>query len=177
MPRWHWWWSKLRYRLAGLRLEGRPEEPVWYFGFGSNMNDEVFRERRGMIPRAWQVGRVRGWRLRFNLEGRPRGRAAPANLSPDPGAETWGVLWQITRADQVRLDRSEGVPGKRYRHLRLEAETPARERVTAFTYIADGKETDGNPSLRYITLIREGARQHGLPEHYLTILDRVKPAE
>jgi hypothetical protein len=49
--------------------------------------------------------------------------------------------------------------------------------VHTVAYIADGKETDGNPSLRYITLLREGARAHGLPEHYLRFLDSVKHAE
>jgi hypothetical protein len=29
------------------------------------------------------------------------------------------------------------------------------------------EETDGKPSLRYITLLRDGARAHRLPEHYV----------
>ncbi|WP_206018323.1 hypothetical protein [Roseovarius nitratireducens] len=45
------------------------------------------------------------------------------------------------------------------------------------TYIVEGKETDGNPSLRYITLLREGARAHGLPTHWQEKLDRNRPAE
>ena len=44
------------------------------------------------------------------------------------------------------------------------------------TYIAEGKETDGNPSLRYITLLREGARAHDLPEHWVRKLKQVKHA-
>ncbi len=48
--------------------------------------------------------------------------------------------------------------------------------IEAVTYVADGKESDGNPSLRYITLLREGAQAHGLPEHYLRFLDAVKAA-
>ncbi len=60
---------------------------------------------------------MRGYQLRFNLEGRPKGKAAPANLSPDPNAELWGVLYKITRTDLVHLDSTEGVPGRRYRHL------------------------------------------------------------
>jgi hypothetical protein len=34
-----------------------------------------------------------------------------------------------------------------------------------------------NPSLRYLTLLREGARAHGLPEHWLRFLDDVKHAQ
>ena len=59
----------------------------------------------------------------------------------------------------------------------MDAEDADSNQLHAVTYIADGNETDGNPSLRYIMLLRDGARAHGLPEHYLQILDNVKHAE
>ncbi len=177
MTRLSWLLARLRYRLYGIRLTGRPKDEVWYFAFGANMHDSAFRERRGMRPPESRAGRVRGYRLRFNLEGRPRGKAAPANLTPDSHAEAWGVLYRITRADLLHLDATEGVPGPRYRHLWVDAEDIDGRPVQAVTYIADGKEVDGNPSLRYITLLREGARAHGLPKHYLQFLDSVKHAE
>ncbi len=130
-----------------------------------------------MRPIEWRPGRVKGYRLRFNLGGRPKGKAAPANISPDPDAEVWGVLYRITRADLLHLDRTEGVPGRRYRHLWVDAEDIDGTALRIVTYIADGKGQDGNPSLRYITLLREGARAHGLPEPYLRFLDCVKIAE
>jgi len=172
-----WTLSKIYYRLHGLLVTGRPEDEVWYFAFGANMHDKAFRERRGMQPLEWQAGCVRGYRLRFNLEGRPIGKAAPANISPDAGAEVWGVLYRISRLDLLHLDSTEGVPGRRYRHLWVEAQDINGHPLEGVTYIADGKETDGNPSLRYITLLREGARAHGLPEHYLRFLDGVRHAE
>ncbi len=177
MSRLQWLLTKLRYRFHGLRLAASPGDEVWYFAFGANMHDSAFRERRRMEPIDWRPGRVRGYRLRFNLEGRPRGKAAPANLMVDPDAEVWGVLYRITRADLVHLDSTEGVPGRRYRHLWVEAEGLRGDPLRAVTYIADGKEKDGQPSLRYITLLREGARAHGLPGHYLRFLDAVQHAE
>ena len=110
-----WALSKVFYRLQGLRIDSKPDDRVWYFAFGANMHDSAFQEQRGMRPIEWRAGRVRGYRLRFNLEGRPRGKAAPANISPDPKAEGWGVLYQITRAGLVHLDSPEGVSGWRYR--------------------------------------------------------------
>ena len=172
-----WLMSKVHYRLRGLSIDGEPGDDVWYFAYGANMHDDAFLGRRGMRSLEWRAGRVPGHRLRFNLEGRPRGKAAPANISPDPEAEVWGVLYRITRADLVRLDSTEGVPGRRYRHLWVEAEDRNGNRLSAVTYIAEGKETDGRPSLRYITLLREGARAHGLPEHWLKHLDAVPHAE
>ncbi len=171
-----WPLSKVYYRLHGLRIAGRPADEVWYFAFGANMHDSAFRERRGMRPLEWRAGQVAGYRLRFNLEGQPIGKAAPANIAPDRDAEVWGVLYRITRADLLRLDSTEGVPGRRYRQLWVDATDIEGRTIEAVTYIADGKDQDGKPSLRYITLLREGARAHGLPEHYRRFLDAVEPA-
>ncbi len=171
-----WLLSKIYYRLRGLRINGRPSDKVWYFAFGSNMHDSAFRERRGMRPSEWRVGRTPGYRLRFNLDGRPLGKAAPANIIQDPQAEVWGVLYRITRAELLYLDATEGVPGWRYRQLWLDLIDTEGRAVNAVTYIADGNAEDGKPSQRYITLLREGATAHELPAHYLEYLNDVEPA-
>jgi cation transport regulator ChaC len=171
-----WTAARVTYCLWGLKLAGSPGDPVWYFAFGANMHDSAFRDRRRMTPGEWRAGRVPGYRLRFNLDGRPEGRSAPANIAPAPDAEVWGVLYKITRRDLVRLDSTEGVPGRRYRHLWVEAEDAGGRPVRAVTYMAQGNEVDGNPSLRYLTLLREGARAHGLPDHWCQFLDGVEPA-
>ena len=172
-----WRLSRCHYRLRGIPFTGRPHEEVWYFAYGANMHDSAFRFRRGMSPLEWRAGRASGYRLRFNLEGRPRGKAAPANLCADPAGEVWGVLYRITRVGLLHLDATEGVPGRRYRHLELDVQDANGTTVRAVTYVADGNETDGRPSLRYATLLREGARAHGLPEHYVRFLDQVQHAE
>jgi gamma-glutamylcyclotransferase len=172
-----WTLSWCYYRLHGLFLTGRPDEHVWYFAYGANMHDRAFRGRRRMRPIDQRVGRIRGYRLRFNLEGRPKGRAAPANLAPDAGAEVWGVLYRITRRDLLRLDATEGVPGLGYRPQEFEAEDRDGQLLSAVAYIARGNESDGTPSLRYLTLLREGARANGLPGHWLRFLDSVEHAK
>lgn len=172
-----WLLSKWRYRARGLKLEGRPSDHVWYFAYGANMHDSAFQERRGMRPLEWRVGRLPGYRLRFNLHGRPIGKAAPANISPDDAAEVWGVLYRITRRDMLRLDASEGVPGARYRPHWLAMEDADGAPLTAMAYIAQGYHDDRRPSLRYLTLLREGARAHGLPDFWVDRLESVAPAE
>jgi len=168
-----WLLSKVHYRVHGLRLEGRPSDHVWYFAYGSNMHDRAFRERRRIRPFEWRAGRIAGYRLRFNLEGRPKGKAAPANICQDPTAEVWGVLYRITRGDLLRLDSTEGVPGGGYQPTWLVAEDVGGNKVPVVAYSAVGKVTDGTPSLRYITLLREGARAHGLPARWLQYLESV----
>jgi cation transport regulator ChaC len=170
-----WILSRWHYRWHGQVLAGRPSDPVWYLAYGSNMHHSAFRERRGMRPSEWRIARIRGYRLRFNLEGRPKGRAAPANICPDPGCEMWGVLYRITRRELLRLDATEGVPGRHYRHVLVPAEDPDGNIVTAVTYMARGLDADRAPSFRYISLLRDGARAHGLPEAWVQYLESVEP--
>lgn len=172
-----WPLARLWYRLWGLTLEGDPADEVWYFAFGANLNDSVFRGRRNVMPLEWRVGKVPGYRLRFNLHGRPRGRSAPANIERAEGEEVWGVLYLLTRREMVRFNATEGVPGWRYRPIWLDAVDAEGRNLRAFSLIANGLADDGNPSLRYITLIREGARQHNLPKHWTEKLDRIRAAE
>lgn len=172
-----WPLARLWYRAWGLTLDGRPDEEVWYFAFGANMNDSVFLGRRRMTPLEWRVGRAPDYRLRFNLHGRPRGRSAPANITSDPGEEVWGVLYRMSRRDMVWLHSTEGVPGWRYYPIWLDVEDREGNRLRAFSLIAAGLPEDGNPSLRYITLIREGAIQHDLPGHWIEQLNAVRHAE
>jgi gamma-glutamylcyclotransferase len=172
-----WLLSRCYYRCRGTRLLGSAREEVWYFAYGANMDDSTFRVRRGIRARECRAGHIRGYRLRFNLDGRPKGKAAPANLHPDPEAEVWGALYRITRRDLMRLDSTEGVPGRGYRHTVVEAEDADCRLVQAVTYMAQGNEVDGKPSLRYITLLRDGARAHGLPETYIRFLESVELAQ
>src|SRR5215469_18074626 len=88
-----WLLSRRYYRYRGAHLVGRPKQEIWYFAYGANMDDNTFRIRRGIQPLECRSGRITGYRLRFNLDGRPKGRAAPANLFLDPDAEVWGVLY------------------------------------------------------------------------------------
>jgi cation transport regulator ChaC len=169
-----WTLSRWHYRWHGHMLAGQPSEYVWYLAYGSNMHHSAFRGRRGMKPAEWRVARVRGYRLRFNLEGRPKGKAAPANICPDPDGELWGVLYRITRRELLRLDLTEGVPGRHYRHILVPAEDTQGNIVTAVVYMAPGLPHDRTPSLRYISLLREGARAHGLPDAWVQYLESVQ---
>jgi cation transport regulator ChaC len=119
------------------------------------MHERTLVERRRITPVEYCVGRIVGYRWRFNLEGRLRGKAAPANICPDADHEVWGVLYKITRRDLLLLNSTEGVPGRGYRPTWLNAMDMDGNSVIAITYVATSKETDGNPSLRYIWLLRE----------------------
>jgi cation transport regulator ChaC len=50
---------------------------VWYFAYGSNMNERLFRERRHMVWSEARIGRLDGYRLAFIREA-ARQRGLPA---------------------------------------------------------------------------------------------------
>lgn len=70
------------------------------------------------------------------------------------------------------MDSTEGVPGRGYRHIVVQADDTDGRLLQAVAY--KGQEADGKPSLRYITLLLEGARAHGLPEQYIRFLENVE---
>ena len=59
----------------------------------------------------------------------------------------------------MRLDSTVGVPGCGYRHVEIEAEDCNCRVVQAVTYMAQGKEVDGKPSLRGTSLYCGMARE------------------
>lgn len=170
LTRWYYWWFDIPF-------QGQPDDPIWYFAFGSNMHHSAFLKRRKMKPREWRVGRLLDYRLRFNLQGRPIGRAAPANIEPAQNSVVWGVLYLIDRKQLIWLDATEGVGRGRYRPHWLTAKDTNDVPIDCVTYIAKGLESDLRPSLRYITLLREGARDHGLPEEWIAFLESVQAAD
>ena len=172
-----WLASRSHYQRHGLVLHGRPSDVVWYFAYGSNMHEGTFVELRCIKPLDSRVGRIVGYRLRFNLDGRPSGKSAPANICPDDHHEVW---WRPIQ-DHAPGPASSGFhrrsAGWRLSTSVAECGGRGRQSDDSRRLRRKGKETDGNPSLRYISLTREGARANRLPEEWIRFLDSVNHAE
>ena len=150
-------------------------DALWYFAYGSNLHDAIFRERRGMAAQAVRRGWLDGFRLRFNLPVGP-GERGVANIEPAPGASICGALYLLTPADCARLDRSEGVHVGAYYRIVVDVRLDDASRCAAFTY-RSGLTRDGRkPSPRYLGLMVEGARQRGLPDEYVRWLEGLELA-
>jgi gamma-glutamylcyclotransferase len=142
---------------------------IWYLGYGSNMNRGIFEDRRGMRPIHAQPAFLENYRLCFNL-AIGRGERGVANLEPQAGARTWGVLYLMTPEQSDHLDRTEGVPWGAYRRIPVSVIVDGGEQIGGFTYQSDRISRGRKPSPRYIGLLIEGAAQHGLPPDYLDYL-------
>ncbi len=153
-------WSVLRLWIRlrrGRRSPVSVPDPVWYFAFGSNMNERLFRDRRHMTPIAARIGRLNNHRLCFTVAGgRWPGISAPANIADDPGGVVHGVLYLLPLRKFVRLDASEG---RQYAYLRAEAEDESGTPIPVVTFKVPAAAPEGRPSLPYLDLLREAARQ------------------
>ncbi len=150
-------------------------DPAWYFAYGSNLDADTFTGRRGMRPLATRIARLDGHRLCFDIPIGP-GERGVANLAHAPGAHTWGVLYLLTPDDFAHLDRTEGVPNGIYQRMTVEVVTAAGDRLRAATYQSPLGGRSRKPSARYMRLLLEGARTHGLPRDWICRLERFELA-
>ncbi len=143
---------------------------LWYFAYGSNMSPAIFLERRGMRPLATRRAWLDGHRVCFDLPIGP-GERGVANLEVCAAGRVWGVLYLLTAAQFDRLDRTEGVHRGLYRRAAVDVTADDGESVGAFTYRSSVSTRGRKPSPRYLGLLLDGARHHGLPESYLRVLE------
>lgn len=171
-------WRLVRMLIRLRRSRAPPallKGPVWYFAYGSNMNERLFRERRHMVWSAARVSRLDGYRLAFTVAGGRRpGTSAPANIVESPGDTVHGVLYLLPLRKFARLDNSEG---KQYEYLWTEVEDTEGNIIPAITYKMSQAASDGRPSQAYLNLILEAARQRSLPANYISSIESVEARE
>jgi hypothetical protein len=143
---------------AGEEIEAVSTQP--YFAYGSNMNIEQMKDR---CPTAVQKGVAKLPKHRFLINTR-----GVASVEPDKKADVYGVLWNITAADEAVLDRYEGVNSGLYLKRVLDVQMDARV-VPALIYVAANNHY-GSSRLRYLETILKGAADNGLPQEYVASL-------
>ena len=150
------------------------ETTLWYFAYGSNMSSAIFLGRREMHPLETRPACLDGYRLCFTLPVGP-GERGVANVERAVAAHVWGVAYRIARAEGEHLDRTEGVLGGLYERLPVVV-TAAADRLQAFTYRSSFASPGRKPSARYLGLLLDGARCHGLPLEYVRGLETLELA-
>jgi len=143
---------------------------VLYFAFGANMCASVLERRSVQVTDSY-AGTLEDHRLVFDLPGIPWIEPVFANIAPTPGATVHGVLHAMTRPDFDRLSRSEGA-GRHYRCIEVSVKPlNGDEPQIAMAFEAMRRVQGLNPSRRYVDLLLEGARTHGLPQSYIAALE------
>lgn len=159
-------------------------ELYWYFGYGSNLNSETFLVKRGIKPLQHQRMIVPGWRLNFEISGIPYlepGFGSIDRFTKDDQANSiqppdlQGVAYLVTAKDYQHIIATEGGDSS-YKQIQLDAIDPVtnmKQQVWTLQAVLPRKLCQ--PSVRYITIIRQGAREHNFPKEYIAYLDSIEP--
>ena len=123
-----------------------------YFAYGSNMSASQMARR---CPAAVADGLVTipSWRFAINRRG-------VATLVPDAAKEVTGLIWRVTHACELSLDRHEGVNAGHYRKTYLEVSGGP-----VLAYLA-ADERPGVPRPGYLEGILDAAAALGVPSRY-----------
>jgi gamma-glutamyl AIG2-like cyclotransferase len=143
------------------------------FSYGSNLDNAQMDVR---CPGHKKIGNavLQDYRLCFPRLSETRG-CGVSSVEPAAGHEVWGVVHRLDAADLDCLDRYEGYrldgPPERNRYKRVALVVWIEDVPTEVqAYIAIATRNPPPPSAAYLAHIRNGARQHALPEHYQTFL-------
>lgn len=152
--------------------EERDERDVVnYFAYGSNVGSKTFSSRRNMRPIRVQNGKIRDYRLTFNVAGLPFFEPAFASVTRNEGEETHGVCYSITKEEFRYLLQTEGsydvveVDVIAYDGVVVKAKTLTHRDVAT--------RKDLQPSKRYRDLIVEGAKERGLDKVWIEKLEKM----
>jgi len=118
----------------------------YYIAYGSNMDREQMAYR---CPDARLVGKgeIKGYELLF--KGSQTG--SYATIEPKKNGIVPVLVWQISRADEERLDLYEGYPTFYYKkNINV---TVDGEELKAMVYIMDEQRKLGVPSNRYFSVL------------------------
>lgn len=140
------------------------------------MNERLFRERRHITPIETWIGVLSGFKLVFTSAGGAQpGISAPANMVEDASSTVHGVLYRSPLCKIARLDNSEA---KQYRYLWTDIEDQAGDRLPAVTYrVLRSRRAEGKPGKKYMTLIRDAARERRLAKIHIDFLAGIEVRE
>ena len=143
---------------------------VLYFAYGSNMSRQQMRER---CPDHECLGFavLKDHALCFPRHS-PIRNCGVAGLAETPGAEVWGVVYQLHDADLAALDKREGYDPAKPSHVNRYSRQTVRvlmdiREVDCLTYFARHEPGRHVPSTEYLETMIAGAEENALPSEYL----------
>ncbi|KAK1732409.1 hypothetical protein QTG54_016890 [Skeletonema marinoi] len=147
----------------------------WRFGYGSNLGLKTLREKKNLSVDRYHVGIIKGYELYFMPGLNEYVEPAWAAIRPSPDSELHGSAFLIPNAEAEGLDRQEGG----YNVEDIDFTTYDGEVINVGLYVpkkpyVEGSSSEAIPSYRYLKLLKDGAREGGLAQHWLDMLDSVE---
>lgn len=127
---------------------------------------------------------LRNYKIAFTRFSKWRRKCGVADVVQAPGNIVWGVLYLLSDSDLKSLDQSEGAdyktPPNAYDRVTLPVlrdGNPAQP-IAAQVYVVPS-ESRGlyRPNKAYKRLLIDGARAAGIPEEYISELEKIEEQE
>jgi gamma-glutamylcyclotransferase (GGCT)/AIG2-like uncharacterized protein YtfP len=184
-----------------MSLDNRPDkEAIYYFAYGSNMDQEQMEKRREegpermslrhIWPAHWDskpasaipIGKatLSNYKLCFNKISSIDSTIQYASVVPSEGSNVEGVLYKLDKKFIKVLDFYEGVESDQY--TRELVNVTANKAYDCLVYIAHPQATlsptaEGKPSKQYLDTIITGATNFDLGEETMNFLRNQKTAD
>jgi gamma-glutamylcyclotransferase (GGCT)/AIG2-like uncharacterized protein YtfP len=128
---------------------------IRYFAYGSNMDEDRMRER-GVRYYSRSAGIADDFELYFNKTDRKNPGNGFANIVPETGKKTEGIVYEIDAEGLQRLDRFENFPDEYIR--KLARVLTSEGYCECLVYIAaEGKTAPGlTPAAEYLRHLLAG---------------------
>ncbi|CAF0885178.1 unnamed protein product [Didymodactylos carnosus] len=160
-------------------------EYVYNFAYGANMYPNVLSGRRKIHPIESIPGILKGWQLTFDLGGIPAVEPCFGNIKENPHSEIHGVLHKMTEKDFKHLmatERGSGVDANGYIPHKVNVYAYDGRIIEAYALvvrqISPGIVNHHTlPSVRYIGLLRNGAKHYKIHPLYIEYLQSLPSHE
>ena len=149
---------------------------MYYFSYGSNMSSRRILAR---APTAVKVATavLERHRLVFHKISHNDATAkCDAWETGRPEDCVHGVVFTISEQDKLELDRHEGL-GQGYEQKMVRVALAGGEVIEAMTYYATRIDPDLKPLDWYKSHVLLGAKEHGLPEEYIRVIETIEHIE
>jgi cation transport regulator ChaC len=141
-----------------------------YFAYGSNMLEKQMRERCKSVNKIGN-GVLRNYKIVFNRKGSYHDGAV-ASIERSDGGQLWGVIWKIRVSELLELDKIEDPEA--YKREKVVVSTQDGTTYSCHAYVAIPQTAELRPDDQYLKTVIEGAKEAGLPDDYIRLLESLK---
>ena len=158
----------LHFYFASLLTSAPPPyEPIrepfaYYFAYGSNMSPQYLTNIRNVRSQWSSASILQDYAVQFSLPGLARLEPAFANVTPQQGAEAYGVVHRLSLEG---LETIKGSEGEGYHWRQVDVHLASGESVSAWTLVAKPAFlAQAPPSRRYLGVMYAAAVYFDFPE-------------
>ena len=118
------------------------------------------------------VAKLAGHQLKFHKRGHDGSAKCDIALTDNPQDIVYGVVYRFAANEKPKLDFIEGL-GSGYNEKLVQVIDQHNTAIEAVTYFATDIDNSLKPFHWYKEHVVRGANEHGLPKHYIKLLESV----